>query len=341
MQKKSNAFKRFASGTGFKLLIVLIILIIIAVLISSDVLKGGSPFGKGFFSSINLRSLLYKLVLPLFMLSGLGMLLISGNIDLSVAAQATLCNAFFAVMMRDTNLPWWVVFIMGLVLAGLIGMLHSFMVLKLNFPAFIATIGMSSVYTGIAGWLLNLTNVNVSDKAFLSIAKTTLFDLVPLTTLIGVLIVFICQFILSRTRFGRNCFATGGNRFASRLAGINTNRITMTLFMVCSMITALGGLFYVSQTKKADPTAVTSSAPNMTALSAVMLGGVAFSGGTGGMVGPLIALLVMQVLDNVLTVIGVKPYWNTFAVGALLILALIMDYLAAEKRRKALLAAVQ
>ena len=114
MQKKSNAFKRFASGTGFKLLIVLIILIIVAVLLTSDVLKGGSPFGKGFFSSINLRSLLYKLVLPLFMLSGLGMLLISGNIDLSVAAQATLCNAFFAVMMRDTNLPWWVVFIMAL-----------------------------------------------------------------------------------------------------------------------------------------------------------------------------------------------------------------------------------
>ena len=111
--------------------------------------------------------------------------------------------------------------------------------------------------------------------------------------------------------------------------------------MTCSVITALGGLFYVSQTKKADPTAVTSSAPNMTALSAVMLGGVAFSGGTGGMVGPLIALLVMKVLDNILTVIGVKPYWNTFAVGALLILALIMDFLAAEKRRKALLAAVQ
>ena len=341
MQKKSNAFKRFASGTGFKLLIVLIILVIIAVLITSDVLKGGSPFGKGFFSSINLRSLFYNMVLPLFMLSGLGMLLISGNIDLSVAAQATLCNAFFAVMMRDTNLPWWVIFIMALVLAALIGLLHSFMVQKLNFPAFIATIGMSSVYTGIAGWLLNLTNVNVSDKAFLSIAKTTVFNLIPLTTLIGVLIVFICQFILNRTRFGRNCFATGGNRFASRLAGINTNRITRVLFMVCSVFTALGGLFYVSQTKKADPTAVTSSAPNMTALSAVMLGGVAFSGGTGGMVGPLIALLVMKVLDNVLTVIGVKTYWNTFAVGALLILALIMDYLAAEKRRKALLAAVQ
>ena len=341
MPKKSNAFKRFVSGTGFKLLIILLALIILAVLLSSDVLQGGSPFGKGFFSKVNLRSLFYKMVLPLFMLSGLGMLLIGGNIDLSVAAQATMVDAIFAVMMRDTNLPWWLVFIICMIIAVVIGLLHSFMVLKLNFPSFIATIGMSSVYTGIAGWLLNLTNVNVNDAGFLSIAKTTVFDLIPLTFLIGILLVFVCQFVLSKTRFGRNCFAAGGNPFASRLAGINTKKTTTILFVVCSVITCLGGLFYVSQTKKADPTAVTSSAPNMTALSAVMLGGVAFSGGTGGMTGPLIALLVMQVLDNVLTIIGVPTYWNTFAVGALLIIALVMDYLAAEKRRKALLASAQ
>ncbi|MBR2831367.1 MAG: ABC transporter permease [Oscillospiraceae bacterium] len=341
MPKKSNAFKRFASGTGFKLLIILIILIIIAVLISSDVLHGGSPFGKGFFSTVNLRSLFYQMVVPLFMMCGLGMLLIGGNIDLSVAAQATLFNAFFAVMCRDTSLPWWVIFIMALVIAAIVGLLHAFMVLRLHFPAFIATIGMSSVYTGIAGWLLNLTNVNVNNAAFLSIAKTTVFKLIPLTFLLGVVLVFICQFILSKTTFGRNCFAAGGNAFASRLAGINTGRTTTILFVLCSVFTCLGGLFYVSQTKKADPTALTGSAPNMTALSAVMLGGVAFSGGTGGMTGPLIALLVMRVLDNVLTILSVKTYWNTFAVGALLIVALIMDYLQAEKRRKALLAAVQ
>ena len=341
MPKKSNAFKRFASGTGFKLLIILIILIIIATLISSDVLKGGSPFGKGFFSTINLRSMFYGLVVQLFMMCGLGMLLIGGNIDLSVAAQATMFNAIFVVMCRDTALPWGVIFVIALLIAVCVGLLHALMVLKLNFPSFIATIGMSSVYTGIAGWLLNLTNVNVSRGGFINIAKATVFNLIPVTFLAGVILVFICQFILSKTRFGRSCFAAGGNPFASRLAGINTKKVTTILFVMCSVFTAIGGLFYVSQTKKADPTALTSSAPNMTALSAVMLGGVAFSGGTGGMTGPLIALLVMKVLDNVLTIIGVKTYWNTFAVGALLIIALVMDYLAAEKRRKALLASVQ
>ena len=338
--KKSNAFKRFASGTGFKLLIILLILIIIAVCISSDVLKGGgigSIFKKGFFTSINLRSMFYGLVVQLFMLCALGMLLIGGNIDLSVAAQATLCNAVFAVLCRDTGMPWGVCALIAIVVAVAIGLLHSFMVLKLNFPSFIATIGMSSIYTGIAGLILKMTNVNVNRAGFIAIAKTTIANYIPLTFLLGVLQVFICQFLLSKTRFGRDCFAAGGNPFASRLAGINTKKITTILFVMCSVFTAVGGLFYVSQTKKADPTGLTSSAPNMTALSAVMLGGIAFSGGTGGMTGPLIALLVMKVLDNVLTILSVPTYWNTFAVGALLIVALVMDYLQAEKRRKALI----
>lgn len=341
MQKKKTSWLESAT---LRLLAIFIVLLIVTMVLSSGVLKGkgfAAMFTKGFMTTGNVRSILYSLVIKMMMMCGLALILIGGNIDLSVSTQATLAICIFAKLCADTTIPWGILFVISLLIACCFGLINSFLVLKLHFPAFIATIGMSSVYRGLAAVITENYNVNIARNSFVNISKVTLFNLIPITFIIAGVFIFIFQFILSKTRFGRNCFAAGGNRIASRLAGVNISKMTIILFLINSIMGTLGGMMWAMQYKMASPTSIISAAPDMSCLSAVMLGGVAFSGGTGGLGGPFIALAMLAVLDNLLTILGVGGYWNVFAQGALLIVALIFDYVSQQKRRKALLASAE
>ena len=121
---------------------LIIILVVMAVI--TAVVSHGRFFAKG-----NMLTVLYGMVIQIMMLCGIGCILISGNIDLSVGGQAALCTLIFARICQRTALPWGVVVIIALAVAMCLGLVNTFLVNKLRFPAFIATIGMSSVYRGL------------------------------------------------------------------------------------------------------------------------------------------------------------------------------------------------
>ena len=341
MQKKSF-FKRLMGSMAARLFIILVVLVIATMVLSSGVLDGepaSALFKKGFMSVNNLRQIFFNLVIQCVMMCGISCILIGGNIDLSVAGQATLSTMIFAWLCSKTPLPWPVAVIIVLVIAACFGLVNTFLVTKLKFPAFIATIGMASVYKGLCSVITSGYNIQINRVGFTNLAKGSLFGIFPATFIFAVVLMVICQFVLSKTRFGRSVFMAGGNPGASRLAGININKTTCILFVINSIMAAIGGLLWTSQMKLASPTSIITDAPDMTVISAAILGGVAFTGGSGNLAGPFIALLLLNVLDNMLTVIGVQSYWNIVAQGLLLAVALIFDYVSAERRRKALLAA--
>ncbi len=339
--RKDSVIKRILRNKATPLFLILLVLVIATMVISSGVLKGApfsAMFKSGFLSTNNLRSIFYNLVIQLVMMCGISLVLISGNIDLSVGAQAALSTMVFAYLHNNSGLPWFVVLLIVVVMAVIMGLVNTFLVVKLGFPAFIATIGMSSIYGGFCNVITSGQNITLVNSGFLSIGKAVVGNAVPAIFIFAIALMIVFQFIMSGTRFGRNIFVAGGNRNAARLAGLNPKRITLTLFVANSVLAAIGGLLWTSQIGTASPTSIINSAPDMKVISASILGGVAFTGGSGNLIGPFFALLLLNVLDNMLKVLEVQEYWTVFASGALLAIALTFDYFSWRRRQKALLA---
>lgn len=334
--------KRILRDKATPLFIILIVLMIVTMVLSSGVLDGApisAMFTQGFMARVNIQAQFYNLVIQVFMLTGLSCILISGNIDLSIAGQAMLGSLIFGKICQSTTLPWGVAFVITLLVAVVFGLINTVMVNGFKFPSFIATIGASSVYTGLCNVITGGNNVQIARESFLKLGQTVWFGFLPLTFFIAIIFLVIFQFILSKTKFGRSLYMAGGNPAAARLSGINSNRIRMIMFIVNSVLSVLGGLLYVAQLAVASPTGLVTTAPNMTATSAAILGGVAFFGGTGNLIGPLVALILINVFENMLNVLGVGSYWVVFAQGALLLIALIIDYVGAARREKAMIKA--
>ena len=327
--KKNSPISTFLRSKSFPLIIILVVMTIITAVVSH-----GRFFAKG-----NILGILFPMVIQVIMLCGIGLILISGNIDLSVAGQATLCALVFARLCQRTNLPWGILIIITLLFACCLGLVNTFLVNKLRFPAFIATIGMSSVYRGLCSVLTNGDNLQITRQGFLLLGRTNLFGWLPASFVFAVVVLAIYQFILSYTRFGRNIFVVGGNPPAARLAGLNPDRTRMILFLVNSGMACIGGLLWSAQAKMASPTAIITAAPDMMVISGAILGGIAFTGGAGNLVGGLVGVLLLNIFKNMLIVMGIPTYWTVFAQGFVLAVALGIDYVSNERRRKALLAA--
>lgn len=327
--KKSNPLSTFTKSKSFPLIIILIVMTIITWAVSQ---------GR-FFSGGNMLTLLYGMVIQIILLCGIGCILISGNIDLSVGGQATLCTMVFAWLCKNTPMPWGVVFLITLVFALCLGLLNTLLVNKLRFPSFIATIGMSSVYRGLCSVMTKGDNIQINRQGFLVLGRTNLFGFLPASFIFAIVVLAIFQFILSYTRAGRNIFTVGGNPQAARLSGLNPDRTRMYLFLVNSVMACVGGLLWSAQAKLASPTAIITAAPDMMVISAAILGGIAFTGGAGNLVGGLVGVLLLNIFKNMLIIMNVDTYWTVFATGFVLAVALMLDYISTERRRKALLAA--
>jgi ribose transport system permease protein len=148
-------------------------------------------------------------------------------------------------------------------------------------------------------------------------------DLLPYPLLIGIVLVLIGHWVLSRTRFGQHTYAIGGNRLAARRAGIPVVRQTILIYMVSSLMAALAGLLYVfSFTNGAANAGDASLLPS---IAAVVIGGASLFGGEGSMLGTLVGALITAVIQNGLGIMGVNGYWQFIAVGIVIILAVLVD----------------
>ena len=327
--KKTNPVSAFIKSKAFPLIIILVLMTIVTMIIS----KGR------FLSTGNILTVLYGLVIQVCFLCGIGCILISGNIDLSVGGQAALSTMVFAWLCKNTAMGWGIVFLITLCMAVCLGLINTFLVNKLRFPAFIATIGMSSIYRGLCSVMTKGENIQINRGGFLALSKTNLLGVIPATFIFAIVLLAIFQFMLSYTRFGRGIFMVGGNQQAARLSGLNPNRTRMILFILNSCMACIGGLLWSSQAKLASPTAIIDAAQDMQVISAAILGGIAFYGGTGNLVSAFVGVLLLNVFKNMLIVMNVQTYWTVFATGLVLAVALALDYFSTERRRKAMLAA--
>jgi len=251
-------------------------------------------------------------------------LMISGEFDLSVGSTAGLCAIVCSHLMA--NLGWGIApaILAGLATGAVVGLVNSFVVLKMGVPAFIATLGMLYMARGV-NYLISkgysiyplpepVNDFGVSQPGGIS-----------WSFFIFIILALIFDQVLRRTVHGRKLYAVGGNKEVANLAGISPNLIKASGFVLVGVMAGLAGILLMSRIVTGQPTIGLGWELNV--IAAVVIGGVSLWGGVGTIAGAVIGLLIMQVVSTGLIIINVDPYWQTVAVGAIMILAVFLDLL--------------
>ena len=290
---------------------------------------------KNYLSLGNIRNIFNSAFVMGFMAVGAACLLIGGKIDLS-AGNTGMMACVIVSLLLGTEMHWLLAILLTLIFGAITGLINAFFVNGMNFAPFISTLAISSAYSGLALVLTNAQNIPISrlnHSGFLSIGSINL-GVFPLPFFILVVIMAIYGIVLSSTKFGRRVYMTGGNANAARLAGINPKKVTTILYVNNGVIASLAGVLFAARMNMGSPMAITGE--DLNGITAAILGGVAFTGGTGNMLGVFIGLILLTSFQNGLYVAGLDAYYQVIARGLLLIAALILDYYRENARLKSL-----
>lgn len=262
-------------------------------------------------------------------------LIIAGQNDLSPGSAAAFSGVLAALLVSQ-GMNLYLSFLVTIVAGALIGVFNAFMVNRIKLQAFIATLVTQSIVRGFAYILCNGKPVAIADTAFIQLGKARFLD-IPLAVWIMIIAFVIFGFILAKTRFGRSIYAIGGNQDAARLAGLNPRRIVLITFIMMGVMCAVGGIVFAARMNSGQPAANVNL--EFDAITAVILGGVSFTGGVGTMGGTIIGVFLIQAFNTGLTMVNVPSFWQYVAKGALLLFALTSDYLRKQNRERQLLEA--
>ena len=247
---------------------------------------------------------------------------ISGNIDLSVGSQIAAVGMVAAICSTKLGMPWYFTVLCALASGVLVGAINGFFITVLKLNAFITTIATMQVFRGFAYLITNGSSVTISDRSFIFIGRGYIGP-IPCSLLIMAVTYVVFHLISKYTVFGRNVYMIGGNAQASFLSGIKVNRQRFALYVLNGLMCGVSGVLMAAQTGAGLPNAAVNY--NMTALSAVILGGAALTGGKGTIWGTFLGSMVIAILNNGMTIIGIGVYWQEIVVGAVLLVAVSID----------------
>jgi len=327
----TSAFKRILRSKAFTLIILLVALIVLFTILAS--LNDAK-----FFTYKTFVNILQDLAIPAFLAIGAGCLLVAGSIDFSQWAAGAIAGMIVAVGIAWWHLPWYVTFIIALIITACIGALNAVLVNVVRMAPFIATMATTAIIRAIS--MLIGTNsqhvlqssVNFNDPTITVIGTYSVGGVIPATVILALIAFVVYGLMLSSTRLGRSIYMIGGNPNASRLAGLNAQKISYFLFINCSVMGGIAGLIYTSRSKQGGLQALQTD--QFTGMTAAILGGISFGGGSGGMGGAFIGLLVIKTFNKGMLISGSSTYLTTVLSGALLLAALTLDYVSLRRQRK-------
>lgn len=306
-------------------------LVILAILIALMGAFGGAKT-DAFLSSYNIGLLLMQFVPLAFVALGHSSVVMLGMIDLSVGSIVSLTTCIMSYVMRaDSPIPMGVGILICLAAGLVCGLVNGFIVVKLEIPHYIATVGTQTAILGLALILRPSAGGNIS-KAFTGLVNTKIGLDFPAIILIVLVLYVLLEFILQKTKKGVHFYAVGSCREAAFSSGINTDRYRMLIYVFSAVMATLGGIVLAVRIGCGDPQAGTNFTTN--SLSALVLGGVALSGGSGTFAGPIMGSFLIIILQSFLNMIRVPAYYQYVYTGLLIILAVAFYHRVEMKNRK-------
>ncbi|NOI28738.1 ribose ABC transporter permease [Vibrio coralliilyticus] len=297
-----------------KSLIALIFLIVVV-----------SFLNPNFFTVDNILNILRQTSVNAIIAVGMTLVILTAGIDLSVGSVLALCGAFAASLIA-LEVPVLVAVPTALFAGAALGVISGIIIAKGKVQAFIATLvtmtllrGVTMVYTD--GRPISTGFTDTAD-AFAWFGTGYALG-IPVPVWLMVIVFAAAWYLLNHTRFGRYVYALGGNESATRLSGINVDRVKIGVYAICGLLSALAGIIITSRLSSAQPTA--GMGYELDAIAAVVLGGTSLMGGKGRIMGTLIGALIIGFLNNALNLLDVSSYYQMIAKAVVILLAVLVD----------------
>jgi ribose/xylose/arabinose/galactoside ABC-type transport system permease subunit len=274
-----------------------------------------------FMTLTNLINLLQQVSVLGIASAGITLVILSGNLDLSVGSVMAVVAVFSAYIIKITN-SWLLGLAGGFSIGVLCGFINAGMINALKMNPLIVTLGMQSVLRGIARLRNKGINVPIFNMKFRFIGQGRILG-IPVVVYILLSIYILMWFVMKYTTFGRKAYAVGGNAQASHYSGINVKFTSSAIYILASTLAGVAGICYAAIVATGAPSAGEDTP--MDAIAAVVLGGASLAGGKASMLGTFVGVVLLGTISNGLTLLGITSFTQLVVKGAILLLAVFID----------------
>ena len=306
--------------------VLLIVLCVIVALVNPN-----------FLLPINLQNLARQIGAFGIFSIGLGLVIITGGIDLSVGSMMGLLGVLLSMMLTEWNMGVALALLACIGIAMFLGLGHGLLITRLNMQPFIVTLCGLLFYRGLARFITNDQTKGfgtVEGLDFLRfLANGNLFGVLPMPFVLLIIISAITWVVLHRSVYGRYLFATGRNPEAARYAGINTNGIVTLTYVICGVLTAISGIIFAFYTNSVSP-ANHGNAYELYGIAAAVLGGCSLRGGEGSVIGVVIGTALLQVLRNLVNLLEIPSSLDLAVMGAVILIGVVADQIFTARRNR-------
>ena len=281
-----------------------------------------------FLTAGNFSLILQQVLVVGTLAIGQTVVILTSGIDLSNGWAMAFGGITMTTLAVNYNVPPIPAILLGILTCTLIGLLNGLLVTYINLPPFIVTLGTLSVAQALTLITSNAQTITDLPEAMTFLGTTFKVFGTDITygTILMLVLFLISWFVLQYTTLGRQVYAVGDNPEAARLAGINTNQVLIGVYMMAGLIYGLAALLLVARTSVGDPNAGTDG--NLNSITAVVLGGTSLMGGRGNLLGTLVGAIIIGVIINGLTLMGIPSIYQMLITGILIILAVTVDVLS-------------
>lgn len=308
MKKITNFFK---STAGMVLLVTILTGIVVHIMTGN------------FFTAYNISTLTRAASFIIIVAFGQTIVLLTGGIDLSVAAVGSVSSMVAAKLMIESGMNPYLAILISCAIGLLLGLVNGLFIAYLKLTPFIVTLATSEIYKGIVYIVTKGTPIVGVPENAQFLANGVLGGFLPTIVIIMLVICLILAVVLKYTKFGRHVYALGGNRNCAKIVGIKTERVEVIVYMLSGLLAAIAGTMMTCKLASFQAS-IGVNWVNPT-IAASVLGGTSMQGGIGGVVGTVIGGLLNQTVSTCITLLRVSSYWETIVTGGVVLVAVTID----------------
>ena len=295
--------------------------IIIGLLIICAIL---TVMSDSFLSPQNFANIMRQITVNVILACGMTMVIILGGIDLSVGSIIAVSGCLCCGLITNVGMPSVAAIPLSILAGTLVGVFNGVIISRTTIPPFIVTLATMNIGRGFARIYTKATTILVDDELFTFIGSGKLFGNIPIHFVYMIVVIIISALILNRTRLGRNIYAVGDKAHAESYSGINSKKVTLTVFIIMGFFAACAGILSSARTFSGQFNV--GEGAEMDAISAVVLGGTSMTGGVGYLSGTIIGCNVIGVLNNGMNILGIDSSWQYVVKGVVVLIAVFIDY---------------
>lgn len=322
-----RSFKEVVSAIPGPYKIILLLAVLLFLLVD---IFGVNNYTGGFvfFTPGNILNVLTQVSLYAIIAFGMTLVIIIAGIDLSVGSMMALSGVVASLLIVNAGVPFWISLIIVVLIGGLIGIGHGYLVEKFTLPAFVVTLGSMIFFRGLSLILVDGTPVFNSNPVFLWIGNGSFMG-IPIPIIIMLILFAVYHYLLSYTQIGKYIYAVGGNEEAAKLSGINIMKVKIVVFSLCTISAMVSGLILASRLGSGQPLA--GNTWELYVITSVIIGGTSMSGGTGKISWTVAGAVIYGMINSGMNLLSIVPYYQWVIRGLVILVAVGVKEMSSRK----------